>query len=411
MKFEDYHFDPKVKKGLAKLGFKRPTDIQYKSIPNILKGEDLLAVAQTGTGKTAAFAIPLIHMILSRKKSQKRKSGISCLVLVPTHELALQIDDVFKKIAKYTSIKTMALIGGVDQEPQIDQLYKGIDVIIATPGRMFDLISQGHLLIDQVKYLVLDEADHMLDLGFIKDIKDLMYKLPKRRQTMFFSATINDRIKKIAYGIVNQNAIRIQLSPKDPVAKNIEHAVLFVEMDHKRFFLERVIRENPETRILAFVRTKVRAERVSKAMTRVDIPSITLHGDKEQNERSKILDQFKSGEVNLLIATDVTARGIDIPNIEIVINYDLPDVAENYVHRVGRTGRGKNKGLAYSFCADEEKEILSEIQSFLDKEIKVLEMNKHEYADTLNIERQRKNDYLALMDEIESLEKRKKKRK
>jgi len=257
----------------------------------------------------------------------------------------------------------------------------------------------------------LDEADHMLDLGFIKDINDLMYKLPKRRQTLFFSATINDRIKKIAYGIVNQNAIRIQLSPKDPVAKNIEHAVLFVEMDHKRFFLERVIRENPGARILAFVRTKVRAERVSKAMTRVDIPSITLHGDKEQNERSKILDQFKSGEVNLLIATDVTARGIDIANIEIVINYDLPDVAENYVHRVGRTGRGKNKGLAYSFCAEEEKEILSEIQSFLDKEIKVLEMNKHEYADTLNIERQRKNDYQALMDEIESLEKRKKKRK
>jgi ATP-dependent RNA helicase RhlE len=411
MKFEDYHFDPKVKKGLAKLGFKRPTDIQYKSIPNILKGEDLLAVAQTGTGKTAAFAIPIIHLILLRKKNQKRQAGVSCLVLVPTHELALQIEEVFNQIAKYTPLKTMALIGGVDQDPQIDQLSKGVDVVIATPGRMFDLISQGYLLIHQIKYLVLDEADHMLDLGFIKDIKDLMYKLPKRKQTLFFSATINDRIKKIAYGIVNQNAIRIQLSPKDPVAKNIEHAVLFVEMDHKRFFLERVIRENPETRILAFVRTKVRAERVSKAMARVKIPSITLHGDKDQNERSKILDQFKSGEVNLLIATDVTARGIDIPNIEIVINYDLPDVAENYVHRVGRTGRGKNKGLAYSFCAVEEKEILSEIQSFLDKEIKVLQMNKHEYADTLNIERQRKNDYQAIMDEIESLEKRKKKRK
>jgi ATP-dependent RNA helicase RhlE len=411
MKFEDYHFDPKVKKGLQQLGFRRPTDIQYKSIPNILNGEDLLAVAQTGTGKTAAFAIPIIDMILRRKRDQRRKSGISCLILVPTHELALQIVEVFNNIAKYTSIKSIALIGGVEQEPQIAKLNEGVDVVIATPGRMFDLISQGYLLIHQIKHLVLDEADHMLDLGFIKDIKDLIYKLPKNRQTLFFSATINDRIKKIAYGIVSQNAIRIQLSPKDPVAKNIDHAVLFVEMDHKRFFLERIMRENSDAKILVFVRTKVRAERVSKAMTRVDIRSITLHGDKDQHARSKILDQFKSGEVNLLVATDVTARGIDIPDIQIVINYDLPEVAENYVHRVGRSGRGKNKGMAYSFCSEEEKEILAEIQSFLDKEIKVLEIDKYEYSDTLNIERERKNDYQALMDEIESLEKRKKKKR
>ncbi|MEZ5041839.1 MAG: DEAD/DEAH box helicase [Saprospiraceae bacterium] len=411
MKFEDYSLNTKVKKGLARLGFKRPTDIQYKSIPNILKGEDLLAVAQTGTGKTAAFAIPVIDLIYSKKVSQRRPTGVMCLVLVPTHELAIQIDEVFQQIAKFTNVQTLALIGGVDQEPQIERLKKGVDIVIATPGRMFDLISQGHLLTHQIEILVLDEADYMLDLGFIQDIKDLMRKLPKRRQTLFFSATINDKIKKIAYTLVKQNAIRIQLSPDDPVAKNIDHSVVFMEMDHKRFFLERVIRENPDTKILAFVRTKVRAERVLKAMERVDIPALTIHGDKDQKERSEVLDQFKTGKTNLLIATDVTARGIDIPDIEIVINYDLPEEAENYVHRVGRTGRAEKKGNAYTFCSEEEREKLAEIQGFLDKEIKVLVLDKYEYADTLNIERERKSDYSALMEEIAAFENRKKRKK
>jgi len=411
MKFEDYRFSPKIKKALKQLGFKRPTDIQFKSIPNILKGEDLLAVAQTGTGKTAAFAIPVIDMIYDRKLHQRRKTGVQCLVLVPTHELAIQIHEVFEQIAKYTTVRTLALIGGVDQDPQIEQLKKGVDIVVATPGRMFDLISQGHLQTHFIHLLVLDEADFMLDLGFIGDIKDLMRKLPKRRQTLFFSATINDVIKKIAYSLVKQNAIRIQISPKDPIAKNIDHSVIFVEMDDKRFFLERVITENPDTKILAFVRTKVRAERVSKAMTRVDIPSLTIHGDKDQAERSKVLDQFKNGETNLLIATDVTARGIDIPDIQIVINYDLPTESENYVHRVGRTGRGKNKGHAYSFCAKDERKMLEEIQGFLDKEIKVLKLDKQAYKDTLNIENDRKEDYKAIIEEIEAFENRKRKNK
>lgn len=411
MKFEDYKIDPKIKKGLERLGFRRPTDIQFKSIPNILDGEDLLAVAQTGTGKTAAFAIPVIDLMYYKKINQRRATGVRCLVLVPTHELAIQINEVFQSIAKYTTVKTCAIIGGVDQEPQIEQLNKGVDIVIATPGRMFDLISQGHLQTHHIEILILDEADYMLDLGFIKDIRGLLHKLPKRRQTLFFSATINDKIKKTAYSLVKQNAVRIQLSPKDPVAKNIEHAVLFVEMDHKRFFLERVVNENPEIKILAFVRTKVRAERVSKAMGRVGIQSLTIHGDKDQQERSDVLQQFKTGETNLLIATDVTARGIDIPEIEIVINYDLPEEAENYVHRVGRTGRAKKKGQAYSFCAEEEKDTLAEIQGFLDKEIQVLDIDKHDYADTLNIERDRKNDYMAIMDEIEEFKNRKKKKK
>ena len=411
MKFADYHFNPKIKKALAQMGFKRPTDIQYKSIPNVLNGEDLLAVAQTGTGKTGAFAIPIVDLIYRKKTTQRRPTGAICLVLVPTHELAIQIRDAFESIARYTPVKTAALIGGVDQDPQIEQLNEGVDIVIATPGRMFDLISQGHLQTHHIEILVLDEADHMLDLGFIQDIRDLMRKLPKRRQTLFFSATINDKIKKIAYSLVKQNAIRIQLSPKDPVAKNIDHAVLFVEMDHKRFFLERVANENPDSRILAFVRTQVRAERVAKAMERVGIPALTIHGAKDQKERSEVLRQFKAGETKLLIATDVTARGIDIPDIEIVINYDLPEEPENYVHRVGRTGRGKNKGNAYSFCAEEERKTLSEIQGFLDKDIKVLDLDKHEYSDTLNIERERTNDYRALMEEIEAFENRKKKKR
>jgi len=411
MKFSDYHFDPKVKRGLEKLGFRRPTDIQYKSIPNILNGEDLLAVAQTGTGKTAAFAIPIVDLLYEQKQKERRPTGVKCLVLVPTHELALQIVGVFKELTQFTTVKVMALIGGVDQEPQIKKLQKRTDIVVATPGRMFDLISQGHLPTHRIEILVLDEADYMLDLGFIQDIEDLIRKLPRRRQTLFFSATINDKIKKIAYSIVRQSAIRIQLSPKDPVANKIDHSVIFVEMDHKRFFLERVIHENPETKILAFVRTKVRAERVCKAMDRVGITAITIHGDKDQETRNEVLETFRSGDVNLLIATDITARGIDIPDVEIVVNYDLPTEAENYVHRVGRTGRANQKGHAYSFCAPEEKAMLEEIQGYLKKEIRVLAIDGSQYADTLNVEKERKNDYKALIEEAEAFEKSKGKKK
>lgn len=411
MKFEDYNIDDKVKKGLKELDFKRPTDIQFKTIYNILDGEDLIAIAHTGTGKTAAFAIPIIDKVYAKKSEQRRYSGVQALVMVPTHELALQIASVFQQIAKYTDVQTLSIIGGVDQDPQIEALTKGVDIIIATPGRMFDLISQGHFQTHRIETLVLDEADYMLDLGFKNDIIDILKKLPKRRQTLFFSATINDHIKKTAYKIVKQGALRIQLSTKDPVAKNIEHFVVFVEMDHKRFFLERVIAENPDQKILAFVRTKVRAERVAKAMARVDIDSLTIHGDKTQEERIGVLEEFRSGNINLLIGTDVTARGIDIPDISIVINYDLPDEPENYVHRVGRTGRGKRKGHAYSFCSPEEEEVLNTIQAFLEKDINVLDLDGAEYHDTLNVERDRTNDYMSLVKEIQLREGSKKKGK
>jgi ATP-dependent RNA helicase RhlE len=411
MKFENYRIHDEVKQALEEMGFKRPTDIQFKCIPNIQDGEDLLAVAQTGTGKTAAFAIPIIDELYYEKQNRRRKDGAKCLILVPTHELATQLLKVFENIARYTTVETVAIYGGVDQDPQIEKLNEGVDIVIATPGRMFDLIHQGHLRIHRIERLILDEADHMLDMGFIKDIRDILYKLPKRRQTLFFSATINDTIKKIAYSIIKQSAIRIQISPKDPVSKNVTHFVLHMEMDHKRFFLERVITENKESKILVFVRTKVRAERVLKAMARVDIECLSIHGDKTQKQRTDILQSFKNTEYKILIATDVAGRGIDIPDVNIVVNYDLPTESENYVHRVGRTGRGKKKGFAYSFCSKDEKPILKEIQGFLNKEVTELKISKDDYSDTLNIERERKQDYKAIMEEIEEFESRKKRKK
>ena len=411
MKFEEYRIAEGIKTSISKLGYKKPTDIQYKSIPPILKGEDVLAIAQTGTGKTAAFVIPILHVLQERKISH-RPDGIKCLVMVPTHELASQIDAVFKTLGKHTKIKSFCIHGGVDQEPQIQQLDKGVDVLIATPGRMFDLVSQGVLLLKRVEILVLDEADHMLDLGFIKDIRDLMRYLPKKRQTLFFSATINEKIKKLAYSLVT-NAIRIQISPKDPVAKNIDHAVAFIEMDDKRFFLENIIKNNYDKKILVFVRTKIRAERVKKALKRVDIIADAIHSDRLQEERKFIMQSFRNGELKVLIATDVSARGIDIQNVEYVVNYDLPETSENYVHRVGRTGRGNQKGQAVSFCISDEKELLAEIENNLGKAIKRIEISKKNYQSIIDISEDESDDWKSLLKEAEeqkNLRKRKKKK-
>lgn len=401
MKFEDYPIVPELKKSLSELGFKRPTDIQFKSIPPIINGEDVLAIAQTGTGKTAAFAIPILH-ILHEQKSYT-SPGVKCVVMVPTHELAIQITDVFNTLGKYTNVKTLCLHGGVAQDPQIAALKEGVDIVVGTPGRMFDLISQRHFSVRLVELLVLDEADHMLDLGFIGDIEYMIKHLPRNRQTLFFSATINDKIKTVAYSLV-RNAIRIQISPKDPVAKNITHAVAFVEMDDKRFFLERIINENPEKKILVFVRTKVRAERVHLALERMNIKSLTIHSDKEQDDRVSVMKQFREGEVKVLIATDISARGIDIPGVDFVVNYDLPDQAENYVHRVGRTGRGTQKGRALSFCSTEEKEMLEQIELFLLSPIKVIEINKNDYSETIDLTEDTTNDWRSLMREAQKEE-------
>ena len=415
MKFSEYHIAPEIKQSLEELGYRRPTDIQFKAIPSILKLEDVMAIAQTGTGKTAAFAIPVINLLFTRKKLTGPE-GIKCVVMVPTHELAIQISEVFEKIAKYTTIEVAGIYGGVEQDPQIKKLQEGVDIIVATPGRLFDLVSQRHIKLRSVDILVLDEADHMLDLGFYKDIKELITYLPQHRQTLFFSATINEHIKDLAYTLV-KNPIRIQISPKDPVSKNVDHSVMFVSMDDKRFFLERLVNENPESKILVFVRTKVRAERVLLAMERVGIKTITMHGGKEQEDRLTVMNQFKSGEVKVLIATDISARGIHIDNVDYVVNYDLPDQPENYVHRVGRTGRGMQKGNAVSFCSPEEKPILAEIESFLTKPIKVLDVKKDDYTETLMYTEDTTDNWKLLLreaakeDEIHKAKKAKKKKK
>lgn len=409
MKFERYYISEAIKENLSALGFKRPTDIQFKSIPSIMKKEDVLAIAQTGTGKTAAFAIPIIDQI-HRLKSSKRSYGIKCIVMVPTRELAQQIGTVFTTLSKNTRAKVFALYGGVEQDAQIAKLQDGIDILVATPGRMFDLISQGHISLERIETFVLDEADHMLDLGFIKDIRYVKRMLTRKHQTLFFSATINKEIKKLAFSLVKTSAIRIQISPEDKVSKKIAHFVTFIEMDDKRFFLERFIKENPGSRIIVFVRTRVRAERVAKAMARVGISSVTIHGEKAQADRTAVMEQFKSGKCDLLIATDISARGIDVPNVSHVLNYDLPDQAENYVHRVGRTGRGVNDGIAISFCSKEEKPRLEEIQGFLNREIEVLKIGKKDYTLTLASTTESRSA-MDLIREHEAWKKQKKKKK
>lgn len=409
MKFEHYKIAPEIKKSLAEAGFSRPTDIQFKSIPPIMAGEDVLAIAQTGTGKTAAFVIPILDILLNLRPDHYIPD-IKCLVLAPTRELAIQISEVFIKIGKHTRLKTICITGGLEQEGQISELTKGADILVATPGRMFDLIYQKHIKITKVEILVLDEADRMLDLGFLKDIDDVKKFLPAKHQTLFFSATINEKIKDLAYSLV-RNPIRIQISPKDPVSKNVTHSVAFISMDDKRFFLERLVNENPDMKILVFVRTQVRAERVHAAMERVGIKTLTMHGGKEQEDRTNVMNEFKAGTIKVVIATDISARGIDIQGVQYVVNYDMPDVAENYVHRVGRTGRGTAKGFAVSFCSMEEKEILDEIESFLTKEIRVMEIKKDDYTETLNITEDTNNNWKALLKEAEKEDKEYKKKK
>lgn len=395
MKFSDYAISDEIKQQLDKLGFNKPTDIQFKAIRHILDGEDVFAIAQTGTGKTAAFAIPTLDLIQKEVHNNKQKL-VRCLVLVPTRELAQQIASVYSEIGRLTGVKTLGLYGGVEQDAQIATLKKGVDVLVATPGRMFDLISQEKLNITKVRFLVLDEADLMLDLGFAKDIKDVLHHIPKKRQTLFFSATITKKIKSLAYDVV-RHAIRIQISPKNPVAKSVYHAVIFVEMDDKRFFLENIIKEYPGKKVLVFVRTKVRVERVVSAMERVGIVAEAMHGGLEQEQRFAIFDRFRKGEIDVLITTDVAARGIDIPDVEYVVNYDLPDNPENYVHRCGRTGRGKKTGQALAFCSPEEEVLLKDIEEYIGDEIERFEITGDDYRFILEDSEDINNDWRRLI--------------
>lgn len=368
-----------------------------------------MAIAQTGTGKTAAFAIPVLNMLHMSKPSSRAKN-VRCLVMVPTRELATQIGGVFQRLGRYTRVKVACIVGGVEQDEQVEQLRSGVDILIATPGRMFDLKHQGYIDYSNLEILILDEADHMLDLGFIKDIRDIVASVPTRRQTLFFSATISKTIKTLAYSLVNK-PVRIQISPKNPVARSVDHSVAFVNMDDKRFFLERLVSEFEGSKILVFVRTKVRAERVCAAMARVGITAKTIHGGKDQKERFSTLEEFRNGTIKMLIATDVSARGIDIPGVQYVVNYDLPEVDENYVHRVGRTGRGNAKGLAVSFCSPEEEPLLEAIEDYIGSQVKVMEISKTDYEETLDLSEGRIYNWQALIDNQEQHDRAPKKKK
>ncbi len=413
MKFDDYHIHPQIKKNLAKLGFKRPTDIQYKAIPAILKREDLLAIAQTGTGKTAAYLIPILEHILKHQHENPRQKIPCCLIMVPTHELAKQVGEFCRSLSYKLKIRVAEIYGGKDQQSQIDALKTNNGIVIATPGRLFDLESRSKIRLDQIKFLILDEADKMLAKGFLKDIEYLLRLIPNDRQTLFISATIDGDIKRIAYRIVKQKAIRIELSPKNPVSNNVTHCYVAVEMDEKRFFLERIIKGNPESKILVFARTKVRVERIVKAMERAGIHALALHRDKEQEDRESIIKSFNVGDEKLLISTDVAARGLDFKDVKLVINYDVPDQTDNYVHRIGRTGRGKNKGMAYTFCSTEEKAQLQEIEEFIGYKLDRIQLGKDEYEETKLISDQLKptlKDAMNIIFEEEQFKKKKKKR-
>ena len=395
MKFKDYRIDSKIKSQLEYMGFNKPTDIQYRSIKHILEGEDVMAVAPTGTGKTAAFVIPILNHIIIKKR---KGDGVRALILVPTRELAKQIADVVDLIGIKTGISCLGLYGGVDQDDQIKVLEKKLDVLVATPGRMFDLISQGYIKLDKIEFFVIDEADLMLDLGFNKDIQDVLRFLPRNRQTLFFTATVNKKIKALAYDVV-RNAIRIHVSPKNPVSKNVQHAMTHVEMDDKRFFLENLLKEFEEGKFIVFARTKVRVERVVAAMKRVGIETEPLHGGLDQKERFSILERFRQGKNKILITTDVACRGIDIPDMDYVINYDIPDNPENYVHRCGRTGRGNNKGHAISFCSENELELLNDIEAYTGGEINRYDINPEEYKDIVDESDFNEKDWRKLLDE------------
>lgn len=417
MRFSRYSFEPELHQNLEALGFVRPTDIQFRAIPSILKGEDVMAIAQTGTGKTAAFAIPLVQRLLSDRHHKPQPGQVRALVMVPTRELALQITDVFKSLVKNTPIRVAHAIGGTEIGSQARELVNA-DVLVATPGRMFDLRHQGLLDLSAVAYLVLDEADQMLAKGFLKDIQDVLRFIPRRHQTLFFSATLDIHIKELAYSLVHK-AIRIQISPKERIAKNVAHQFIRISMDDKRFFLERILKTHPEARFLVFVRTKVRAERVVAAMERIGISCLSMHGNKDQAERIETLDAFRKKENRVLIATDVSARGIDIPGVPFVINYDVPDEPEAYVHRVGRTGRGMEKGNAISFCSPEEEEKWDAIEAFLEQPVEELDIDSSFLLETKALSEQsinagfsnlleRARKELGLVENIKEKKKRKK---
>ncbi|MDQ3072595.1 MAG: DEAD/DEAH box helicase [Bacteroidota bacterium] len=375
MTFQDLNLIEPILKALTTEGYTNPTPIQEQAIPYILDRRDLLGCAQTGTGKTAAFAIPILQ-ILHQERQQDNSRGIKALILTPTRELAIQIEESFKAYGSNLGLKHLVVYGGVSQRSQTDALRRGVDILVATPGRLLDLIDQRFITLNQVKMFVLDEADRMLDMGFVHDVKAIIRMLPENRQTLFFSATMPKEIQSLSNAILT-NPVRVEVTPESTTAQTVQQCVYFVDRSDKRSLLVHLLTDHEINTALVFTRTKHGADKVAKDLNRSGIQAEAIHGNKSQNARQAALSNFKRRKTRVLVATDIAARGIDVEELSHVINYELPNVPEIYVHRIGRTGRAGASGVALSFCDAEEKAYLKDIHKLIAKIIPVI--SEHPY--------------------------------
>ena len=380
MTFNDLKLYNNIQQALEEEGYTNPTPIQEQAIPEILLGQDLVACAQTGTGKTGAFAIPILNLIHRIVGSAKKAKHIRTLVVTPTRELAIQIDESFKTYGKYTNVKSLVIFGGVNQVPQVNELKMGIDILIATPGRLLDLHKQGFIDLDHMHHLVLDEADQMLDMGFINDVKKIIKLTPSNRQTLLFSATMPIAIRELADTFLTRPKY-ISVTPISSTAENVSQKVYFVNKDDKRLLLKQLIIQESLSNALVFTRTKHGADNIVKVLKKASIKAEAIHGDKSQNARQRVLEQFKNKEIDILVATDIAARGIDIEQLPFVINFDIPNISETYVHRIGRTGRAGNSGLAISFCGKDEKPYWLDIEKLIRMKVKVVTDHPYTWKD------------------------------
>ncbi len=371
MQFQSLQLIEPILKALAQEGYSTPTPIQQQAIPFVLQGKDLLGCAQTGTGKTAAFSIPILQL-LSLKKSTDRRRPIRSLIVTPTRELAIQIGESLQAYGKYTGLTSTVIFGGVTQSRQITALQQGIDILVATPGRLLDLMNQRYISLKNIEIFVLDEADRMLDMGFIHDVKKLLAALPTKRQSLFFSATMPPEIVKLADTIL-VNPSKVEVTPVSSTADTIKQFMYFVDRGNKNELLVEVLKDKSIKTCLVFTRTKHAADKVVKMLATYQISAEAIHGNKSQNARQNALNNFKAQTTRVLVATDIAARGIDVDNLEFVVNYEIPNIAETYVHRIGRTGRAGAKGTAFSFCDAEEKAYLKDIEKLIAKKIPVID--------------------------------------
>ena len=378
MTFKDLGLAEPILKALENEGYTTPTPIQEQAIPILLKGKDLLGVAQTGTGKTAAFGIPILHYLYEGIQLRQNKRKVKALVVTPTRELAIQIGESFTAYGKYTGLKNTVIFGGVKQGKQVNALRSGIDILIATPGRLLDLMNQGFVSFRDLEFVVLDEADQMLDMGFIHDIKKIIAKLPPKRQSLFFSATMPKTIVELSRKMLGDFE-QVTIKPQQATAEKVEQGVYFVSKLNKPKLLVHLLKETPDGSVLVFSRTKHGANKIVKKLAQADIRSAAIHGNKSQTARQKALGDFKDGKLKILIATDIAARGIDVEELSLVINYDLPNVSETYVHRIGRTGRASASGIALSFCDKEERPYLRDIEKLIKQEVP--RMPEHQFTD------------------------------